>query len=321
MNGVVTIADVKGSESYTRFLPSVNLSFEVADGFFIKTAAYQAMVRARLDQLRASQDVNVNIANVGRGSQPENSPFSSTGGNIALRPYKSSNLDLSLEKYFRKGGYVAVTGFYKGLDDFVDPNNNYLFDFSGLLGALTPAQRATILSQNAQFGLVKAPANTGEGELYGIETTLSLPFENISDSLQGFGIFVSGAYVDSKITYANGDNITLPGQSKWVANGTAYFERGGFQARATYRYRSKFVAEIAGLSANPEFREGTAEGILDAQIGYEFQSGALQGLAILAQVKNLTDEPFVTYEQGDPRLVRDYQRYGRDFYLGVTYKF
>lgn len=320
-NGVVTAADISGEDSYTNLLPSLNLSAELGDNFFIKMAAYQSMVRARLDQLRISQDVNIDISNIGRGSLPQNSPFSSTGGNIALRPYQASSLDLSFEKYFRKGGYVAITGFYKELDDFVDPNNNYLFDFSQLLAALTPAQQAAIKAQNAQFGLVVAPANTGKGEMLGIETTLSLPFENLSQGLQGFGIFVSGAWVDSKITYANGDDITLPGQSKWVANGTIYYEKSGFQARATYRYRSKFIAEIAGLSASPEFREGTPEGILDAQIGYEFQSGPLQGLAILAQAKNLTDEPFVTYDQGDPRLVRDFQRYGRDFYLGVTYKF
>ena len=82
------------------------------------------------------------------------------------------------------------------------------------------------------------------------------------------------------------------------------------------------MAEIAGLSANPEYRTSKAEGILDAQIGYEFQQGSpLQGLSIQLQAKNITDRPFVTFENGDPRLVRDHQRYGRDFYLGVSYKF
>jgi iron complex outermembrane receptor protein len=44
-------------------------------------------------------------------------------------------------------------------------------------------------------------------------------------------------------------------------------------------------------------------------------------LSIQLQAKNITDRPFVTYDNNDPRLVRDYQRYGRDFYLGVSYKF
>ena len=41
----------------------------------------------------------------------------------------------------------------------------------------------------------------------------------------------------------------------------------------------------------------------------------------MVQGKNLTDRPFVTYQNGDERQVIDYQRYGRDYYVGVTYKF
>ena len=320
-NGVVTISDVSGKSTYTDVLPSATASLELVSDLYVKMGAYRAMVRPRLDQERITQSVGINAANIGLGSLPQNSPFSGNGGNINLRPYKSTNIDISIEKYFSRGGYVSVAGYFKHLTDFVDPNNNFLFDFTPLLSVLTPAQQATILSQNAQFGLVSAPANTGRGEVLGVEGTLSLPFANFSDALDGFGIFASGAYVDSTIKYANNQSITLPGQSKYVGTGTVYFEKSGFQARAVYRYRSKFTAEIAGLSANPEFREGLSEGILDAQIGYEFQEGALKGLSILAQAKNLTDEPFVTYEQGDPRLVRDYQRYGRDYYIGLTYKF
>jgi len=29
----------------------------------------------------------------------------------------------------------------------------------------------------------------------------------------------------------------------------------------------------------------------------------------------------VTYQNNDPRQVIDYQRYGRDYYVGLTYKF
>jgi outer membrane receptor protein involved in Fe transport len=83
----------------------------------------------------------------------------------------------------------------------------------------------------------------------------------------------------------------------------------------------KVLGEIAGLSANPDFRTAKAEVIVDAQIGYEFQKGPLTGLSILAQGKNLTDRPFVTFQNNDPRQVIDYQRYGREYYLGLAYKF
>ena len=321
--GVVTTSPVADETSYTNFLPSATFSVELEDGFFIKLGAAQTMVRPRLDQERITQAVTIDFAKIGTGSLPQNSPFSSNGGNFALKPYQSTNIDVSFEKYFGAGGYVALTGFFKNLTDFVDPNNSVLYDFSALLPALPAPQRAIVVAQNAQFGLVKTPANTGRGEILGVEATASLPFSVFSSSLDGFGIFASGSYVDSRVIYGSNPTqpVTLPGQSKWIGSGTAYFEKNGFQARATYRWRDSFLAELAGLSANPEFRTGKAEGVLDAQIGYEFQSGPLTGLSILAQAKNLTDAPFITTEAGDTRLVREYQRYGRDYYLGITYKF
>ncbi len=80
-------------------------------------------------------------------------------------------------------------------------------------------------------------------------------------------------------------------------------------------------ARSSGLSAARPSATSSSEGILDAQVGYEFQTGSCRGLSILAQAKNLTDRPFITYQNNDRRQVIDYQRYGRDYYLGLAYKF
>ena len=61
--------------------------------------------------------------------------------------------------------------------------------------------------------------------------------------------------------------------------------------------------------------------VVDAQIGYEFQSGPLEGLSLLAQVNNSTDEPFYTYQNDDERQVINHQRYGRTFLFGVNYRY
>jgi iron complex outermembrane receptor protein len=146
----------------------------------------------------------------------------------------------------------------------------------------------------------------------------------MTPKLDGFGFYGSFSYTDSTIRLASNPTqaITLPGLSDKVANGEIYYEKHGFQTRVSYRYRSTFLAEVSGLSAAPTFRQAKAEGILDAQIGYEFQKGSrLEGLSVLFQAKNLTDRPFITYQNNDPRQVIDYQRYGRDYYLALSYKF
>jgi iron complex outermembrane recepter protein len=321
--GVVTVVPTTGGESYTNILPSAALSLEIADKTFIKWGASRTMVRARLDQLRINSEFGFDPTRLAV-RDPANSAFSSNGGNINLRPYKSDNFDLSLEKYFAKSGYVSVSAYYKSLKDYVNANDSFIFDFSDAVSTLSPADRAGL---GTPLGLVSGPTNNGKGDLQGIEGTLSLPFENLSESLSGFGFFGSMSYTDSNIKLRNTKSgnvnaITLPGLSKWVGNAEVYFEKAGFQSKISYRYRSSFLGEVAGLSANPDFRKARSEAILDAQIGYEFQPGsALAGLSVLLQAKNLTDRPFVTYGNNDPRQVIDYQRYGRDYYIGLSYKF
>jgi iron complex outermembrane receptor protein len=318
----VTVLPASGSSTYTNFLPSATMSVELIPAGYIKLGASQTMVRPRLDQERINQEFSVSPGNIGNPANL-NSPFSSSGGNVNLRPYQSTNIDASFEKYFSGGGYIALAGYFKHLTKFVDPSNGLPFDFTAALGQLSPAQRAIVVANGWTTGISTSPDNTGRGYLVGMEATLSLPFKTISSALDGFGFFGSGSYSESSIKLKSNpaQAITLPGLSKYVASGEIYYEKHGIQLRASYRYRSSFLGEVAGLSAAPTYRQVVSEGILDAQIGYEFQAGPLKGLAILAQAKNLTDRPFITYQNDDRRQVIDYQRYGRDYYLGLTYKF
>ena len=106
-----------------------------------------------------------------------------------------------------------------------------------------------------------------------------------------------------------------------MVNSTLYYEKHGFQARVSGRYRSEFLAEVSGLSLTRDLVSAKGEFLVDAQIGYEFQGGPLKGVAILVTGSNLTNEPFVTFQNGDERQIRDHQNYGRNFMLGVSYKF
>lgn len=317
--GNVIVTPAHGGAKYWNVLPSANFALELAPATYLKLAGSLTMVRPRLDQERVNQEFSINPTNIG-STDPTRPFFSSNGGNALLRPYKSANLDLSAEHYFAKGGYVSAALYYKRLTDFVDPNNSYAYDFKSVVASLPASIRDQIATT---VGPVTAPGNTGKGNVKGAEATVSLPFALFTPALDGFGVFGSVSYTDSRIVFANNPNdpITLPGLSDWVANGSVYYEKAGFQARANYRFRSSFLAEVAGLSANPTYRTAKSEGILDAQIGYEFQPGSsLAGLAVMFQAKNLTDRPFITYQNNDPRQVIDYQRYGRDFYLTVSYK-
>ena len=312
-NGVVVIEPITDGDKYTDVLPSLNLGFEVAPNNFIRVAAARVMARARLDQLNPSNGFNFDQSKA-LSTDINNSPWSGTAGNARLKPLIADTFDLAYENYFGKGGYVSLAGFYKHLESYIYRQQE-LFDFTGypFTGPVTPTLNE---------GYVSQWRNTGGGKIYGFEAATSLPFNTFSDTLDGFGVLLSGSYTKSSVRL--GDDVpktTLPGLSEWVVNSTLYYEKRGFQARVSGRYRSEFLAEVSGLSLVRDLVTAKSEFLVDAQIGYEFQEGTLKGLSILATGYNLTNEPFVTFQNGDERQIRDHQNYGRNYMLGFSYRF
>jgi iron complex outermembrane receptor protein len=132
---------------------------------------------------------------------------------------------------------------------------------------------------------------------------------------------VSGARNSSQIT-VDGVTQDVPGLSKDVLNSTLYFEKYGFSARVSNRYRGDFVGEVPAFDASLTRNTVKSESLIDAQIGYEFRDGAMEGLSINLSGYNLTDEPFVLSNVGQPtyNLIK-YQEYGATYSLALTYKF
>jgi len=64
------------------------------------------------------------------------------------------------------------------------------------------------------------------------------------------------------------------------------------------------------------------ESLLDAQIGYSFESGALDGLSIALTGTNLTDERFLLSNVGvDPYHLIKYEKYGAVYAFALSYSF
>lgn len=304
---------ISGGAEYIKFLPSGNLIFEIGDQRFLRLAAARTQARPRMDEMRASRTYGFDASRNVPGATINSSPWSGGGGNPELKPWIANVFDISIEQYFGRSAYVSLTGFYKDLDTYIY-NKNFAFDFTGYPnGGITP-----VINE----GLVSVPTNGTGGELYGVEFAVSTPFDFISPWLDGFGGQFSVSSTRSNIQPNPNEPATpIPGLSETVANLTVYYEKDGLQARVSNRYRSEFLGEVAGFGNGRTLRQVAAESIVDAQIGYEFQSGPLQGLSALFQVNNLTDEPFYTYEAGDERRIIDHQVYGRTYLIGLNYRY
>lgn len=309
---------VVDGDTYTDFLPSANLIFAFGEDTQLRIGLARTLARARMDKLNASLDLGTNVTRL-TSTDPNQSYFSASGGNPSLRPYISNGIDLSLEHYFSGAGYWAISAYYKDLEDYVNDNDSFIADFTPFIASeLTPAQAAQL---GTPLGLVSGPTNNGEGWIQGIEGTLSLPFDTLLPALEGLGVISSVSWTDSEVRLGGGAPITVPGLSEWVANTTVYFERAGFEARVSHRFRSEFLAEVSGISATRILRTAAEESIFDAQVGYRFEQGPVDGLYVFVQGTNLTDEPFMTYDGGDSRRVIDYQSYGATYAVGFSYNF
>ncbi|HQV03211.1 MULTISPECIES: TonB-dependent receptor [unclassified Novosphingobium] len=301
----------KASTDYVDVLPSLNLSLRFDSDFVIRFAAARELIRPRLDDMRAS--ASFGYAFVG----PTTVQVTGGSGNPFLRPWRANAVDLTFEKYFGTKGFVGLQFFYKDLKSYIYTDRQSIA--TSTLALPSPGTGITILP-NADLDI---PVNGKGGALYGVELAATLPFGELVPALDGFGITGGGSYTKTEIKPNPGAPAEdLPGYSKWVVNGTLFFEKGGFNVRGSMRYRSTFMGELSGFAANRVRRRAAPETIVDAQIGYDFQEGsALQGLSLYVQGQNLTDEPFVTTNPGDTRQVIDYQSYGRRFLAGFTYKF
>lgn len=292
--------------SYDNWLPSANFSFEVAEDTFVRVAFAQTITRSRLDQMTANQNIGFNTQScvdtdndqipdtVVAYAPPSLVCFNLSGGNPLLQPYKSTSYDISLEKYFSPGSAIIIAGFHKDLSDWI-------IDFSALTDLTQSIENfgaGDILQTNPEVavGIYNGPVNFSDGSITGIEGTVRLNFGDFSDALDGFGGFASVTYSDAEVQNQSGNPIAIPGYSDVTWSGDIFYEKYGFRAKLAARYRSEFLSEVQNFDGSLSGAQAQPETILDAQIGYTFsnEGSFINGLQVLAEVFNLTNEPFVT---------------------------
>lgn len=290
-------------------LPSANLSMRFNSDFVIRLAAARQIMRPRFDQLSTEFSY---------GYRTDLGIIEGSGQNPRLRPYRANAYDLTFEKYFGVKCYVAMQLFYKDMKNFIY-NGQQAFDYTGFPSPGFPVGIPTPSFQ----GVLNSPVNIGSGKIYGIEAAGTLPLETVTSLLTGFGLTGGVSYTETKIRRSSDVPAEdIPGYSKWVGNATAYYENNGFNIRGSMRYRSKYLGDFSNFDGEATRRTVKPETIFDAQVGYDFaKESALGGLSVYVQAQNLTNEPFVSYDNGDPVQILNYQRYGRRYLAGATFKF
>jgi len=314
--------------SYYDFLPSINIIFDLTPDTKFRVYAGKTMSRPEMVQLANYTNATANEVTTGPGKGTYY--WSGSGGNPYLRPWRADAFDVSIEKYFAAGNYFAVAGFYKNLTEFIDDSFAQVKDF-GAAGFTSPGKVFP-----TTLGVVTAPENYSGGIVKGLEASLVLDIGSFYEPLKGFGAQVSQAWTESTIPPDPQTGPTLPGLSAIVRTLTGYYERFGFYARLSERYRSPYEGTIQNAFGFRNYTQILTDRQLDGSIGYSFTSGSLKGLDILVQGLNLLNNPYqdTSGPLNNPgsapggtvlppflaQQPQTYELYGRTYLVGFIYK-
>jgi TonB-dependent receptor len=310
----------KISNSYTDYLPQMNLNFRLTDSDQIRFAAAKVMSRPNIDRLASNSSLNFNKISTESESyfeisgQAKNSPH--------LKPFYANQYDLSYEKYFDDGnGSLIAAVFYKDIEStgiVTQTISEYDFAANGLAvpeQMVDPISGVPLSVRNGNF---ETAFNDEEGGyIRGFEFTYTQIFSFLPDLWSGLGLQASYSYTESEIQQISklGQqdlSISLPGLSENVLQTTLFWEYEGFETRASVRYRDEFVSEQVAVEAQTVNYDG--ETIIDYQASYQINDN----FNVIFQVNNVTDEPTRSYF-GVKAQTGTIQYFGRQFFLGMTY--
>ena len=323
-----------GGAKYDDVLPSLNLAAELRPDLIARFGLGTATARPNINDMRSGGST----PRLNTDPGPHQGTWQTTyAGNPGLKPWKASAIDLSIEKYFGKRSYVSFAAFRKNLLSYVIASEQPV-DRSGvpLPPGFVPAPGVVV----QQFGGEIKPRNGSGGRLEGYEFAAALEGAMLSPLLDGFGVVFSASKLSSSIRDQKVDqnSNTVVVDSSTPINGlsgrsnslTVYYEKHGFSARVSQRYRSPFTATTRDIFFRPTTRSQGADKVIDMQLGYAFDdAGSFKGLSMLLQVNNLTDTVttnFKTPGNADvpdaTQLVPNYTyKFGRQILAGLNYKF
>lgn len=292
------IAPLTVENDYTDILPSVNMTFDLADDVVLRFSAARVMARPEYNRVAPTITSFTPLL------------FTGTGGNPLLDPYRANQFDVSTEWYFAPESLFAAAVFYKDMQSYIvngtgperlpteiiDPNDPRLRD---------PGADC----QNISAGLyncfynIDRPTNGAGGQIQGIELSYQQPIWG------GFGALVNYTYAEASSD--SGDPI--PGNSKDTANITAYYENALFGVRLSYNYRSAYFVDID--RGRELYTDNTDSLDLSINVNVTDQ------ISLTFDGINLTDEEIFQYYDNETSRPARYYDNGSIYYAGVRVNF
>lgn len=294
---------INTTNAYTNVLPSISFQYNATKDLVLRAAATTALARPNYYAL--APYVN-NIA----------ADKEITAGNPDLDVTYSYNYDFMAENYFKSVGLISGGVFYKRLNDFIyNYSDNQYTDAK--FAADFPNQ-ANPIPAGENWSFVQS-RNGDVVDVYGFEVAFQRQLDFLPGKfLKGFGIYLNYTYTKSKakgIADEDGNernDISLPGTTPHMFNGSLSWENKRFSARISTNFTSDYLDELGSESYKDSYYD--KQFFLDANASYKITSH----LRLFAEANNLTNQP-LRYYQGVEAHTKQAEFYQARYNFGLKF--
>ncbi|MDO6710269.1 TonB-dependent receptor [Aliiglaciecola sp. 2_MG-2023] len=280
--------DIVESGSYATLLPSVNLKLQLQDDMILRFAVYDSLTRPTMSDLSPATNYG----------EPRRQNLTASGGNPALKPFRSSNWDISYEWYYADTSILTFAFFSKEVEDFITTltgietftlaNRSDQVDFTCADAACATLDITDETTAQELYGLqedytVSRPQNGESARVTGFELAWTHVFDN------GFGVTANATVVDSSVEIGSDTSTTFAleglGDSQ---NLVIFYEAEDWQARVAYNNREGFLRSIDNGSTGEPINTDTF-GQIDISASYDIS----ESTTVFFEGINITEEELV----------------------------
>ena len=286
-----TFSRVAADMSYTDFLPSVNMRYEIQEDVIARLGYYKTLVRPNIED--AAPRTVIDEDDEGESGNPN------------LERQTVHNIDAALEWYPSNKSVLSIGAFYKDFSDFI---------------AVEQLEDVTI--NTVFFSEVDTFINLPDASLFGIEANIQHPMDYLPGLLDGIIVSANYTFVDGDATLADGRGISIPGQSSHVATGILGYEKGPLDLRFAVTYRDEYLDEIGVAS---DLDDTDLDRFVDSHIQFDASAKyrVTDQFRVFAEFKNINNEAFVASirPSGLGRLNAQFEEYSWTAKFGVAFTY
>jgi len=283
---------------YDYLLPNLDLNLSISDSLKARLDISRTLTRPPLNLITP-------VLNVGQGQRV--GALNARGGNPALMPYLSDNIDLGMEWYYSRNSYLAADAFLKNLTNFivggtvtqhinnvVDPTTGQLANFS-----------------------VTSQVNGPTHQISGLELGLQHTFGDSGFGFQANATFVTTNNPYDKFDVTTSGNAVTGLTNSW--NFVGFYDKHGFQFRVAVNHQNEVLSNFGQQQNNSAF--GSEPTYTDASTQWDMSTSFdfNEHFSVYLTGQNLNNAVFSTHGRFSEQVLNVVDT-GRRFTAGVHLK-